>query len=188
MSAQKILDQMSAIVEQCKAKGLLSAYEDDFRVHDTRNIRDHWLPQSRFIWVITPNGTHLTEIGIHASGNEWAEATINCGYENKALYLIADGRVKPLTYQQAMAEAKRLNFTVVDSCIMDKSGTVAAHMHLKPVRTETTQGGEVRFSLPEGGRYTDWLKHVLKNIALREVSRYYRSWFVSLDEIVFDGA
>ena len=187
MSAQQILDQMAANVAQCKPKGLLSAYEDDFRVLDTRNILENWQPQSRFIWVITPNGTHLTEIGIHASGNEWAEASINCGYENKALFLIADGRVKTLTYQQAMDETKRLNFTVVNSCVLDKSGCVVAHMHLKPVSTESTQGGEVRFSLPKGESYTDWLKHVLKAIALSEVSSYYRSWFVKIDEIVFDG-
>ena len=185
MSFEEIYAAMSKIVESMKTRGLLEAYETDFTVHDRNSIEKDWSDESRWIWVITPNGTHLTEIGVHPKQNSWAEATIQTGYKNFAIFLLTKNGVKEITKEKAFAEIKKMDFHIQNNVICNSSGDKLAYMQINPRNHQARQGGQVRFTLAENKHYTNRLKHILSVIATSEMAKYYGSWFSCVDDIVF---
>ncbi len=186
MTYENIYAQMKIVAEAAKQRGLLQAYEQDFYLYDHEAVRSTWTPEGKYLWVITPNGTHLPEIGIHPKQNDWALATVHSGYKTREIYLVSASGIKQLTVEKAESEIKKLDYIVDGSTIMAKTGEVLAYMRLKPIRSQGRQGGEIRFNRPDNMSYTDRLKHVLTNIANNEISKYYGSWFVVTDSVVFE--
>ncbi|KLR59287.1 hypothetical protein [Diaphorobacter sp. J5-51] len=186
MKYEEIYAQMKIVAEAAKQRGLLQAYEQDFYLYDNHALQSGWTPEGKFLWVITPNGTHLTEIGIHPKQNDWALATVHSGYKTREIYLVSANGIKQLTVEKAESEIKKLDYIVDGSTIKDKTGEVLAYMRLKPIRSEARQGGQIRFNRPDNLPYTERLKHVLGIIANSEIAKYYGSWFVVTESIVFD--
>ena len=101
MKHEEIYAQMEAVAKAAMQRGLLQAYEQDFYLYDKVAIQDGWTPEGKFLWVITPNGTHLTEIGIHPKQNDWALATVHSGYKTREIYLVSAKGIKQLTVEKA---------------------------------------------------------------------------------------
>lgn len=177
---------MEKVVKSVQKRGLLENYQKDFFEFDRNFLQSQWTSEGKFIWVITPNGTHLSEIGLHKKQNEWALATIHTGYKNVAIFIVAKSEVKEITKEKAEAEIQQLDFHVNQGVVCNSSGDVLAYMHISPRQNQSRQGGEVRFTLAENKHYTNRFKHILSVIATSEMAKYYGSWFSCVDDIVFD--
>ena len=183
MNHQEIFKLMSSVAEGAQKRGLLEDYKDDFYRFDKEHLERSWMPQGKFIWVITPNGTHLTEIGIHKKGNEMAYATLNCGYKHKEIYFVSAKGVKEINFKEAENLIQHEDFKVNGNLVI-KNGEPIALISIE--KKPFTQNFDVTFNLNEGLIYDDWLKHALTKVALYEAVDVAGSLFVSLKSVNFN--
>lgn len=183
MNHQEIFKLMSSVAEGAQKRGLLEDYKDDFYRFDKEHLEKSWMPQGKFIWVITPNGTHLTEIGIHKKGNEMAYATLNCGYKHKEIYFVSAKGVKEINYEKANQLIQNEEFEVTGNSVTQNGKSIAL---ISIAKKPFTQNFDVTFNLNEGLIYDDWLKHALTKVALYEAVDVAGSFFVSLKSVNFN--
>lgn len=102
-----LIERMKVIVAEQKALGLLQSHAQDFEKFDVEVLQNGYDPSFSYIWIIAPNGTHLTRIGLSKKGNEWADASLRTGYREFSIFLIRDGHVRPITKGQAQDEINK---------------------------------------------------------------------------------
>ncbi|MDO9236211.1 MAG: hypothetical protein Q7U28_09300 [Aquabacterium sp.] len=191
-SAKAIFDAMAAIVEQ-PGYAYLQAYKDDFYKQDRATILNELAPGAMYLWVVNPNGTHLTRIGVHVKMNEWAMATMKSGLESTKLgaeiYLISVSGVIKVCEQQVEAELRRWHYAVADKTVRDAKGQLIAVFE---VRTYMKQG--------DGNQYADVMFQssrlqyltradllALRDIGTSETVTGCGSFFAKTDKLTING-
>lgn len=188
ITASQMHAAMAAIVE-APDYPLLQSYKQDFYKHDLESLRLNWTAQSRAIWVVTPNGTHLCFVGHHEHQIDHVDAAVHSGYEHIEIYLLRPSGIKRITRGQALDEARKLDFRVkAGGHVTDALGNTVAYMSLG-------KGGDIRrrtttVHFDPGLNYTGSPSHVaaLRNIALHESIRAVQTLFVSIQRITIGDA
>lgn len=182
---EKIFCAMQAIVE-APGYQLLQHYKDDFYKLDKEKLERGWTAKSRAIWVVTPNGTHLTWIGQHRNQAQWVQATVNCGYKNIDIFLLSAKGIKRLNTQQAIDCAKETEVCIEGGSIRDKSGRLIATMHVNLSGAQNTTA-TVHFDAAQGSDiHSKALQLLLRVIALEEAVVTHGSLFTKVSLITVD--
>lgn len=190
-SAADIFNKMKSIVEQ-PGSPFLQSYKNDFYTHDHEVISKDLHPGRRFIWVLGPNGTHLTPIGIHPKQNEWALATIHNGLTataaGVAIYLITTNGVTELTPARAKQEIQGLKFVVTNGVVRKLCGDLFATFNLRRFLKpgNGNQFAEARFDVPNFEHLTMSDILAIRDIATSEAILAWHSFFVQIDEITIN--
>lgn len=183
MTHDQIFSLMEAFIASVKGR-LLTGYPNDFFVHDREYLQANWNSASRMIWVVTPNGTHLNEIGLHSKQNSFADATLHTGYRDQAIFLVDNRGLHPVSKETAAEACKQLDYAIDGNLVKDRTGQSVAAFSLKAERRQGRQGGTVEFTLSGAQRLSCELRHALNAIAISEMVRHYGSWFCHVDEVV----
>ena len=181
-----IYESMKSIVEAPDYK-YLKHYKDDFYKHDQKTIRNELSDGSRYLWVVGPNGTHLTRLGVHEKAAEWAKATVVSGMSATNLgveiYLITIEGVKKLNEKQALTEIEKSDYTHSNGIVRDKNGSVLANIDInrKARPGDGTQYvvGNAQCTDPKKLSVADVL--ALRDIALYEGAKAWSSLFINLE-------
>jgi len=192
MSAMAISMAMTAIVEK-PGYVYLQAFKDDFYKHDKATILNELAPGARYLWVVHPNGTHLTRVGVHHRQNEWATATIESGLHATSLgaeiYLISTAGVRKITEIEAKAELRVWQYAVANNTVRDVKGRLIGvfevRKHEKP--GDGNHYTNVVFQsacLPCLGK-ADLL--ALRDIGLSESTVAWQSLFVQTETLTING-
>jgi len=114
--AHTLLAKM-AVVFAAFAERHPTTRKQDFVLHDHAIIHAFLTQGSDFIWVLTPYGTHLTPVGLHAKTNEWAFATVECaqsaGYVYEIYHVTADA-VRRISEKPALTLAHKLRYITLN--------------------------------------------------------------------------
>lgn len=184
MTHEEIFLLMQGFIRSVEGQ-LLTAYRNDFFVHDKEYLEANWNSESTMVWVVTPNGTHLTEIGLHVRQNEWAIATLQTGYRDQAAFLVDNRGLHAVTKEKALAACKALRYSLSGTLVKNQQGHTIAALTMRPRRVQAAQGGDVEFCLAENVKLSPELRHALNAIAVSEMVRHYGSWFCKVDSVIF---
>lgn len=192
LSAMAIFHAMTAIVEQ-PGYVYLQAYKEDFYKHDKTTILNELAKGARYLWVVHPNGTHLTRIGVHPRQNDWATATIESSLRATSLgaeiYLISTAGVRKLTEIEAMSEIRVWQYAVANNTVRDARGRLIGVFE---VRKHSKSGDGNHYTnvvfqsacLPSLGK-ADLL--ALRDIGLSESTVVWQSLFVQTESLTING-
>ena len=73
--AQQMFDSMQRVFE-CRDKPITESYLDDFYKHDHSSVASQFAPNSRFLWLQHPNGTHFGRIGVMESDDTYMHGVL----------------------------------------------------------------------------------------------------------------
>lgn len=188
ITANQIHAAMAAIVE-APGYPLLQAYKQDFYEYDLETLQQGWNVQSRAIWVVTPNGTHLNFVGQHERQVEEVSASVSCGYSQLDIFLLQPKGIKRITRSQAIDEAKRLEYKVkAGGHITDALGNTIAYMSVHRMSDPRFQCTQVHFE--PGLAYTASPSQLaaLRSIALHESIAMVQTLFVRVQRVTVGDA
>lgn len=74
--ATALFDQMQRIVEE-RSKPVIESYSIDFYKYDKEILGDKFAPNSRYLWLLHPNGSHLGRIGVLPDEWDQMNAVLN---------------------------------------------------------------------------------------------------------------
>jgi hypothetical protein len=182
----KELAIFSAMRQIVEAPGypLLQSYKDDFYKHDLEQLHKLWHTWARAIWVVTPNGTHLSFIGQHRKQIESVEAIVNTWYRDVEIYLLSDKGVTRITRERALQLAKDLDFKVQDGCVFGRTGDKLADMRIEPCCKRNRF--RVQFTSHPSLAKSAGSLAALAEIALNEVIDFNGSLFAGVSLITLD--
>lgn len=131
---QQLFQRMCALVETKAFPGLKS-YRSDLYVDDHAQLRNTWTPDTRYLWVVRPNGTHLFVLGVHKSISEAAAAclkTIASG-DDTHFYLLQDNGLCRISRDVALTVISKQNWTVRGEAIVDRNNVELAQFKVQAV-------------------------------------------------------
>ena len=140
MMAQGMWDKMAAAL--AGEVGLLESYKDDVYKHDRRSVGAIWAADSKYLWVVRENGSHLSRVGVGAKRTEVEVVLTSICSESSgqrsATWLIetgADGsaRVKKVSPQVALDWCRWRQFEAEDGQVR-RSGKLVADVSVETVR------------------------------------------------------
>jgi hypothetical protein len=194
MTPGQVITEMTAIVEQ-PGYQFLQAYKNDFYVHDKAQLTENFSLGTRFLWVVNPNGTHLSRLGVHSKSNEWAIATMECGQKSSELgceiYLISSAGVKKLTELQARTEIARKQYVVEydHNTVTDEDGNLVAVFSVQTYN-ESGDGNiyaNVVFQSPRLQGLSRADLTALREIGFGEATVVCQSFFVHVKKMELNG-
>lgn len=119
--AQQMFDTMQRIFE-CRDKPIAESYLDDFYKHDHSSVASQFAPNSRFLWLQHPHGTHFGRIGVMAADDTYMHGVLQAYHsafapERMELHLIETDqlgtpRMRKLTYAEGFTACSRHDYTV----------------------------------------------------------------------------
>jgi hypothetical protein len=167
--------------------GLFQAYQTDFTNHDLPYLRKHWSKDSKFVWVITPNGTHLARVGVSKSGNNWASAALDNSYSKSAVYIIDGQKLIKSTRDKAMPLSKQLNYIVEANGAVKHKGESIAVIAMTQ-RFESGVGWKHSLKIDTlNNKVTKESVSLLYEIGVGEVEKKAGTFFISFDSITING-
>lgn len=188
ITAQQIFAAMSAIVE-APGYPLLQSYKSDFYKLDLESLKRNWSAQARAIWVVTPNGTHLTFIGHHPRQVEDVDASVHCGYSNIDVFSLSPSGIKRITAAQAIDEAKKLDFKLKNGAeVTDALGNTVAYMRITQTGNSCRRRTTVHYE--PGLAFTGSPSQLvaLGNIAIQASIAEVQTLFVAVERITVGDA
>ncbi len=186
-TADDIFRAMCAIVE-APGYPLLKHYKDDLYTIDRELLASNWCEASRAIWVVTPNGTHLSFVGHHARQIDDVKAMIYCGYSQIEIYRLHARGIQRITAEQALEDAKKLDFQLKVNEVTDALGNTIAHMSSSQIGFMHNTKKRVHFEpgIAFTGSHSQLL--ALRIIANQASIVEARSLFVAVDFITVGDA
>lgn len=182
--APAIFNAMRQIVE-APGYPLLQSYKADFYKHDLEQLQKLWHSGARAVWVVTPNGTHLSFIGQHRKQIESVDAIVNTGYRDAEIYLLSDKGVKRINREIALEQARDLDYKVHDGSVFGRAGEKLAEMRIEPCRKRNRVRVHFSSHLPLS-RSAGTLA-ALSEIGLNEAIALNGSLFVAVSIITLDS-
>jgi hypothetical protein len=138
--AQGMWDKMVSALEV--EVGLLESYKDDVYKHDRRTVGAIWAEDSKYLWVVRENGSHLSRVGIGDKKTE-VEVVLTsiCGGRSDqkcGIWLIEVGaagvaRVKKLARKAALDWCRWRQFTTLNGEVR-RSQKIVANVEVEQVR------------------------------------------------------
>ena len=191
--AHRLLRAMTAIVG-APGYAYLQHFKDDFLQIDHSILLEDFELTSRYVWVVTMNGTHLTRIGIHPKQNSWAEATLDAGSQSSALgakiYLLsAGGGVREVTRAQAITAMNEYQFKVNNGVVTDRRNDRAIAFKLTKFfdSKENRSCTAVQFQCENAGNLDLRTLLALRDIATQESIIAWHSFFCSVRDLTVNG-
>lgn len=116
-----MFDSMQRVFE-CRDKPITESYLDDFYKHDHSSVASQFAPNSRFLWLQHPHGTHFGRIGVMAADDTYMHGVLQAYHsafapERMELHLIetdqlGTSRMRKLTYAEGFTACSRHDYTV----------------------------------------------------------------------------
>ena len=190
-SAAAVIAMMKAIVE-APGYQFLQHYKEDFYNSDVATISEVFGPQVQYLWIVRPNGTYLTRLGVHAKQNEHALTTYECGVKATAVgveaYLVSELGVRKVTLQQIQDLMKCCHYVLVEKTVR-VAGEIIAGIDVRRV-TKPGNGNHYVHAVLQSPcleRLTVADLGALRDIAAYEGVALWSSFFVQVEVLTING-
>lgn len=138
-SSAPVFKKMQAIVE-ADGYPFLKNYKQDFYEHDQRFLERTFSPESRYLWMVRDNGTHLVPVGIHPKISAWADAVfgLRCPLD---LYLIESATVRRVSDPVARQALTSYRYTVSGNVVsLGRRPLASFQVQLSPWASQRREG------------------------------------------------
>lgn len=118
--AQQMFDSMQRVFE-CRDKPITESYLDDFYKHDLSSVAGQFAPNSRYLWLQHPHGTHFGRIGVLPGDDTYMHGVLQAyqtafAPERMELHLIETdqlgaARMRKLTFSEGFTACLRHDYT-----------------------------------------------------------------------------
>lgn len=102
--AEKLFAKMKQVIE-APGYPLLQSFKNDFYAFDRECLGGNHAPGLNWLWVVTPNGTHMHLVGVTDGESSWARAALNTGYKGCDFFKLSEDAIKRLEMKEALALA-----------------------------------------------------------------------------------
>jgi hypothetical protein len=183
---EKLIEAMQQELARAVAAGFCQGYASDFEKFDAPRIRAEADKQLNWVWVITPNGTNLSLIGVCAKSNEWASAILNSGYASILVYRIEGFTLK--TWDRIAADqmvTKNEHFKISGTGVIKDSKRLAS-FETKVIGPYENRRHEFHFQTDSSSVGKMELIG-LRELAIQEAVRKEHSLFAKVGLITVNG-
>lgn len=120
---KQLFERMCALVETKGFDGLQS-YRSDLYVEDHAQLQNTWTPQTRYLWIVRQNGTHLFELHMHPMIHAAADACMRsiANGNDASFYLLQDTAVTRITRDVAATLLSRVDWRIRSGRFTDRNG------------------------------------------------------------------
>lgn len=157
---------------------------NDFTI-DQDSLRTFDTPRARWLWIVDAYGTHLVRLGVDEKESSWGKAALR--NSSAKPYLLAEGRVRPISADVANTMADQLDFRVLDNTVMRGKHAIADVLtDWKPPTYRDSQYRVTVTFLSTGDLSLDDLV-ALRYLAIGQAVKKTGTFFCRVEEILVDN-
>lgn len=133
-NAIELLEKMQRIVEDRQIP-IMESYQKDFYVMDKNIIAEHFTPNSRFLWLMHPCGSHLGRIGVLPDEKDMMKAVLNTyvnSYDARRMELNAididgngEAKIKKIGFSEGHNLLAKKDFEIVGNSLFNQKNKIA---------------------------------------------------------------
>jgi hypothetical protein len=132
--AAALFAKMQQVVEDVE-RPVMESYERDFYEHDRASMSEHFAPNSRFLWLLHPNGSHLGRVGVVPDKRDMMQAVLKSyvsahPMRKMALYAIhvdgqGESKIKSISFETGHEMVRKKDYQMVSDTLMRGNEKIA---------------------------------------------------------------